>query len=106
MLAKSIKILEVVLESMEPGAKRDANIVKLDGLKAQLKNFKSVPPKGRYVTWDLEEVTGKHRPCPGPRRFSRSTVRRAFAPRPSGVKSPFYPRIDQIMGSRGFKLFG
>ena len=51
MLAKSIKLLEVVLQH---GARceTDANIVKLDGLKAQLKNFKSVPPKGRYVTWN------------------------------------------------------
>ncbi len=63
-LEKSIRLVEVVLEGMEPGVARDASITKLDGLKAKLKSFQSVPPKGRHVTWSLEEVTDESRPLP------------------------------------------
>ncbi len=61
-LKKSIRLVEVVLEGMEPGVARDASITKLDALKAQLKAFQSAPPEGRYVMWSLEEVTRESRP--------------------------------------------
>jgi 2',3'-cyclic-nucleotide 2'-phosphodiesterase (5'-nucleotidase family) len=63
-LVKSIRLVEVVLESMEPGIARDSSITKLEALKAQLAAFKSEPPQGRHVMWSLEEVGDKSRPLP------------------------------------------
>jgi 2',3'-cyclic-nucleotide 2'-phosphodiesterase (5'-nucleotidase family) len=63
-LRKSIELLEGALESMERGPGHDASMIRIDELRAQLKTFQSAPPKGRYVTWNIEEITADNRPVP------------------------------------------
>ena len=64
LLGRSIKLLEIALENMEPGKSREATTAKLDALKVQRDGLKTQPPEGRYVTWSLDEVTEKSHPRP------------------------------------------
>lgn len=63
-LSMSIELLVGALEGMEPGPGRSTSMMKIDELRAQLKSFQSAPPKGRYVTWNIEEITADNRAVP------------------------------------------
>lgn len=56
-LNKRIKRLESALERMEPGPGRDARSTKLEALKVERGAIQTSPPEGRYVTWNIEEVS-------------------------------------------------
>ncbi len=56
-LNKRIKRLQDAIGRMEAGPGRDARKAKLEELKTKLSAVQSTPPEGRYVTWQLEEIT-------------------------------------------------
>ncbi|MBT6432091.1 MAG: hypothetical protein HOK97_18815 [Deltaproteobacteria bacterium] len=56
-LDKRMSRLESALERMEPGPGREARSAKLEELKAQLAAIQTTPPEGRYVTWEIDEVS-------------------------------------------------
>ncbi|MBT6175985.1 MAG: hypothetical protein HOI23_01980 [Deltaproteobacteria bacterium] len=63
-LNESIERLSAALESIEPGPGRDTGITKLEELRTQIKTFQPSPPKGRYVSWSVEQITPEYRPLP------------------------------------------
>lgn len=83
LLTKNIALLSEALETLKPGPARDASIVKLDDLKAQLSTLKSQPPTGRYVTWDVEEITSDKRPLPWATKLLTSHSSSCSCPAPA-----------------------
>jgi len=63
-LNKRITRLQDALENLEPGPGRDVRAVKLAQLQEQLQAIKPIPPKGRYVTWGIEDITAGSRALP------------------------------------------